>query len=176
MKSISKLPIIAVPLFILAIAAGIYLLATPSGDSTPAAGGSTIEAPDFTFTLLNGKKVSLSDYRGKPLVLNFWATWCPPCREETPVLVKVSDKYDGDVQFLGVVQNDTKESAKKFAQEYKMNYSSGLDSTGDISNAYKIAGIPTSFFINGDGTVQASYIGAIDEATLVAYIEELMES
>ena len=176
MKLTNKLPLIAVPLFIFAIVAGIYMFAAPSGKSLTASKGSSIEAPNFTFTLLDGNKVKLSDYRGKPVVLNFWATWCPPCREETPVLVKVFDKYDGDVQFLGVIQNDTKESAAKFAQEYKMNYPSGLDSTGDISNAYKIAGIPTSFFINSDGTVKASYIGAIEEKKLVEYIEDLLGS
>ncbi len=176
MRYTNRLPVIAIPVIIFAIVIGIYILASPSGSSTMAKSGSSVEAPDFTFALLDGKKVSLSDYRGKPVVLNFWASWCPPCREETPVMVKISDKYEEQVQFLGVVQSDTAESASKFAEEFKMNYPSGLDSTGEISNAYKIAGIPTSFFINGDGTVQASYIGPIEEEILIDYIEDLLGS
>ncbi len=116
MRYTNRLPVIAIPVIIFAIVIGIYILASPSGSSTMAKSGSSIEAPDFTFALLDGEKVSLSDYRGKPVVLNFWATWCPPCREETPVMVKISDKYEEQVQFLGVVQDGPPDEGCIFGQ------------------------------------------------------------
>lgn len=174
-----RLPVLLILLFLIAIFAGIYLLAVPSAKTSSTSTKNkpvAVKAPDFTFTLLDGKKLKLSDYQGKPVFLNFWASWCPPCREETPLLVKTSKKYSDKIQFLGVVIQDSEGEAKKFSENYKMNYPSGLDTTGQISKDYKITGIPTSYFITKDGMVKNSWIGAIDKATLIKYLDELEES
>lgn len=174
MKISKKMTLIALPFFIVLVAAGVYLFTRPVNPTSTSA---QAEAPNFTFALLDNKQVKLSDYLDKkPVVLNFWASWCPPCRQEAPVLAKVARKYDDKVQFLGVVVNDTPEKAKSFEREFDVPYPSGLDDNGSISTAYKVSAIPKTFFISKDGRVVSEWVGAIDTKTLTGNIEKLLKT
>jgi peroxiredoxin len=130
-------------------------------------------APDFNLPLLTGRVVKLSDYRGKPLVLNFWASWCPACREEGPTLGKVSQAYEGKVQFLGVIVQDSKEKAEAFMKESNISYDNVIDN-GTAVQLYKVTGIPQTFFIDRKGRIVGHWIGAITEDKLVQYIKQLL--
>jgi len=133
------------------------------------------QAPDFKLKLLSGETITLSDFKGNtPVVINFWASWCPPCREEAPVLAKVSAAYANQVKFIGVVTNDTPAKALAFMKEFGITYYNGIDNT-DIAQQYKITGIPETFWINKDGRIIDHWIGAIDEANLTSRIRKLIQ-
>jgi cytochrome c biogenesis protein CcmG/thiol:disulfide interchange protein DsbE len=133
-------------------------------------------APNFELELLSGEKVKLSDFKGrKPIVLNFWASWCPPCREEAPVLAKVGKEYAGDVEFIGLAVNDNATDVKKVIESLDITYGNGLDKT-DIAAAYRVTGTPETFWIDKNGQIIDHWIGPIDETNLKARINLLLEN
>jgi cytochrome c biogenesis protein CcmG/thiol:disulfide interchange protein DsbE len=122
-------------------------------------------APDFTATTLDGKTVSLSDYAGKPVVLNFWASWCNPCREEFPLFRKELAHSDGQYVMLGVDNRDIDSDARKFAREERATWPNAVDSSNAIYRAYGAAGLPQTFFIKPDGTVALRYYQGIPDTS-----------
>src|SRR5699024_1381412 len=120
-------------------------------------------APDFELQRLNGEKVSLSDYRGKRVILNFWATWCPPCREEIPDFQKLYSNKD--VVILAVNMTDTEKSDEdvdKFVDNYEMTFPVLMDIDGEISSKYEVQAYPTSYMIDSDGHIQFMAMGAMN--------------
>ena len=124
-------------------------------------------APDFTFPGLDGKMVSLSDYKGKVVLLNIWATWCPPCVEEMPSMEKLYQELkDEGFELLAVnVDESGAETVAPFMEKHKLGFPVLLDPKGDIKNLYLTTGIPESFIIDKDGIVVEKIIGPIDWAT-----------
>lgn len=131
-------------------------------------------APDFTIDVLGGKEKSLRDYRGRPVVVNFWASWCGPCREETPDLVKLHKKYGDRVDFVGIIYQDDEVAVRRFMEEFSMEYENGMDVGGKASAAYKITGVPTTFVIDANGGLRARWLGAIPPDVLISYIEGVL--
>ena len=115
---------------------------------------------DFTLTDMDGKKVNLADYKGRPVLINFWATWCPPCKQEIPAFIELQDKYrDQGFVVLGVSTDDPADALKQFAAEYKMNYPV-LQGTEELMNEYgPIWAIPVSIFVKRDGTICKKHMG-----------------
>lgn len=133
-------------------------------------------APDFRLELLSDGEVTLSEQRGKVVVINFWASTCPPCRTEARDLESAWQAYqDKDVLFVGANIQDTLESAKRFLDEFGVTYPNGLDVGGRISIDYGVVGIPVTFVIDGQGTVARRWVGEIDMGTLQTWIDELLE-
>lgn len=134
------------------------------------------EAPDFVLTLFDGERLSLSSLRGRPVVLNFWASWCPPCKQEAPVLERGWRAYqDKGVIFLGIDVQDTEAAARRFMETYGITFRNGPDQGNRIAPAYGITGIPETFFISRDGLLVRRWIGPISDPVLTAYIEELLQ-
>ncbi len=132
-------------------------------------------APDFKLKLFSGQTITLKDFAGKrPVVINFWASWCPPCREEAPTLAKVSKLYEGRVEFIGIVTNDTQANALAFMKEFGISYDNGIDQD-NIAAKYGITGIPETFWIDKQGQIVDHWIGAIDEANLTYRIQKLIQ-
>ncbi len=131
------------------------------------------QASPFTITLFDGRKVSLSDLRGKAVFLNFWSSWCPPCREEARDLeaawLRVKDK---NMVFLGVALQDTDKDSRAFLQEFGITYPNGKDESGKISVDYGTWGIPESFFIDPQGRITYKHVGGIRAALVTAKLEE----
>lgn len=126
-------------------------------------------APDFTAYTEDGTAVKLSDYFGKPMVLNFWASWCGPCRSEMGEFDEKYKAYGGDVQFLMVnltVGSETVEAAKGFVEEQGYSFPVLYDKDSQGANTYGIQSIPTTFFISKEGHLIAQANGAIDGETL----------
>lgn len=120
-----------------------------------------VSPPDFTLKTLDGKEVSLSDYRGKIVFLNFWATWCPPCRSEMPSMEKLYQKFkDEDFVMLAVSLRENKEKVENFMRDYKLNFPALLDSTGKVGNTYMVRSIPTTYLISRHGDIIGKAIGA----------------
>jgi peroxiredoxin len=144
-----------------------------SGSSTGTTGNSSSEktAPDFSVRTLTGDTVSYSSLKGKPLVLNFAASWCGPCELEAPVLVRMYDKYKDRANFFGIAVRDQEEDQRAFAQRHGIQFPVGFDPDGKIVYSYQkagkvsMSGIPTTFFIDKNGIIQAFFIGPISEST-----------
>jgi peroxiredoxin len=118
-------------------------------------------APDFTATTLDGKTVSLSDFAGRPVVLNFWASWCNPCREEFPVFRAALRRHGDDYVMLGVDNRDIESDASDFARKQHADWPIAFDASNAIYKAYGTTGLPQTLFIKPDGTVAARYYAAI---------------
>jgi len=129
----------------------------PAGSQKQAAVTEDSVAPDFEFTIIDGEKARLSDYRGKVVLLNFWATWCGYCVKEMPDMQRIAKDYP-DVVILTVARNDDSSKATKFAREKGYDFIWALDEDGSISALYPVDGIPYSLIINKEGKV-----GAISE-------------
>ncbi len=134
-------------------------------------------APDFSLTLFDGRTVRLSDFRGKVVFLNFWASWCPPCRAEASLLEEAWRRYKNeDVVFLGVNIQDTEQSARTFLQEFGITYPNGQDPRSRIAINYGVYGIPETFFIDKEGRITYKHIGALERETILAKITEATRS
>ncbi|MGM9965862.1 TlpA disulfide reductase family protein [Rummeliibacillus sp. TYF005] len=125
-------------------------------------------APDFTLKTLDGKEAKLSDYRGKKVILNFWATWCPPCKAEIPHMEKYYKKSakDDNVEILAVnlKKSDKDEHyIKDFVKSYDMTYPVLLDTDGEQQEQYQIVTIPTTYFIDTKGKIQTTITGPMDQ-------------
>lgn len=132
-------------------------------------------APDFTLTDLEGSPLRLSDLRGKVVFINFWATWCPPCRAEMPEIEAVYQKYkDKDVVVIGVDIAENESKVRQFVQRGGYSWTFVLDTTAEVANDYEITAIPTSFFIDREGIIQAVNIGAMTKRAMEAKLAEAM--
>ena len=126
-----------------------------------------IDVPGFSVTDLDGKTVTFADLRGKVVLVNFWATWCPPCRAEIPDLVKLQDKYRDKLVILGVSEDEEIPPAevKKFATEQKMNYVVAM-STPELGKIFKgVSALPTTFVIDPAGKIQQRHVGMLNADT-----------
>lgn len=120
------------------------------------------KAIDFKLKDLNGKSVSLSDFKGKKVLLNFWATWCPPCRAEMPDIEKLYlENKDSDLVILAVNLGEDTQTVKSFIDKNKYNFNILLDSDQAVAIKYNIVSIPTSFFIDKEGNIVSKKVGAM---------------
>ncbi len=133
-------------------------------------------ASDFTLPTLAGSgSVSLRQYAGKVVVLNLWASWCAPCRDEAPKLEALWRSYRSlDVQFLGVDQQDSKPAATDFVRRFGLTYPTAFDPDGAIAAKYGALGLPTTFVIDGRGTVRYRFLGRIDPVSLQNIVQGLL--
>lgn len=133
-------------------------------------------APDFTAPLLSGESFSLSAARGTPVVLNYWATWCGPCRREMPALQQAAENYGGRVQFLGVNQGEKPEAIAPFIEEFGITFPIVLDQEQAVgADLYNVKGLPTTFFIDAEGTVRRVWMGEMNTITLEEGIAEILK-
>ena len=170
----------------LAIALLSFLLAmqgcTPSSqsitsDGQEAAAGVNVgeSAPDFTLIDLEGNQVSLSDFRGETGFINFWATWCPPCRAEMPEIEAVYQEYkDKDVVVIGVDILEPEDVVRQFVEQGGYSWTFVLDTSGEVAANYRVTAIPTSFFIDREGIIQVVNIGAMTKRAIENKLTETM--
>lgn len=131
-------------------------------------------APDFTMTTFDGQEVSLSDYEGQIVVLNFWGSWCGPCRAEAPDLQDIYTDYGGDVVVFGVNWLDIEGEALAFMDEFGITYPNAPDIGEKVASRYNIEGAPETFIINRDGIIAETYLGMVDYAILNQRIQALL--
>jgi cytochrome c biogenesis protein CcmG, thiol:disulfide interchange protein DsbE len=134
-------------------------------------------APDFTLPQLDGQRLSLSSYRGKIVLLDFWATWCVPCREEIPHFVELQKKYGNrGLQIVGVSMDDSSDPVRPFYQRFQMNYPvvMGNARIGELYGG--VLGLPIAFLIDRDGHIHAKHIGATDPEIFDKEITHLLNA
>jgi cytochrome c biogenesis protein CcmG, thiol:disulfide interchange protein DsbE len=133
------------------------------------------QAPPFTLTVFDGKAISLEDLRGKVVFLNFWASWCVPCRAEAEALEAAWKKYkDRGVVFLGVNIQDKEEDARGFLKEFGITYMNGRDETGKIAIDYGVWGIPETFFIDHQGRITYKHAGALGVPLITTKLDQAL--
>jgi peroxiredoxin len=129
-------------------------------------------APDFQLKTLAGDTVKLSDLRGKKVMLNFWATWCPPCKAEMPEMEQFS-KQIGDDTVILAVNIDPQLDVQGFVNEYKITFPILLDAEDKVNEAYQVLSIPTTYFINSKGIIQNKYTGSMKIDIMKKYTQQL---
>ncbi|MEO7039583.1 MAG: redoxin family protein, partial [Candidatus Elarobacter sp.] len=129
-------------------------------------------APDFHLTTVDGKPVSLADFRGKTVVLNDWATWCPPCRDETPDLIASAKRLvkRGDVVFLGIDSTEAAPIVRAFVASKGVPYRQAIDASKTFANAYDVQAFPTTYVIDPSGVLRARYVGNVSQPILSAFV------
>ena len=130
-------------------------------------------AAPFTLMMFDGRKLTLDDLRGKAVFVNFWASWCLPCREEARELEAAWQKVkDKNMVFLGVAVQDTDQNSREFLKEFNITYRNGKDEAGKIAVDYGTWGIPESFFIDPQGRITYKHVGAIRAALVISKLDE----
>jgi cytochrome c biogenesis protein CcmG/thiol:disulfide interchange protein DsbE len=134
-------------------------------------------APEIDLATLDGEPVKLSELRGRPVLINFWATWCPPCRDEFPLMVEAyAEHADEGLEILGVLHDDLADGARRFAEDMGATWPI-LEDPEDVAHAdYVVPGLPTSYFIDRDGIVRAFSLGGFSEEGLAAQLETILPS
>lgn len=154
------------------------LLIPPSSQPDKAFPRSGFSAPDFTLSTLDGGSAALSDYRGSVVVVNFWASWCPPCRKEMPAIQAAASAYPPkELTILGVnsTAQDNLADVQAFVAEHGLTFPILLDKTGEVSSLYQVRALPTTYFIDQDGVIQkVIYGGPLSEALIRAEIDRLL--
>jgi len=131
-------------------------------------------ARDFRLEGLDGKDVSLSNFEGKVVLINFWATWCAPCRAEVPDLQAAYEAHQSNgFVVLGVNVEESPAVVEPFVAEFGMTYPVLLDETGDVLKLYRAIGLPMSLLVDREGLIQARHIGYLSEAQLADYLEQV---
>ena len=152
--------------------------AGPEGGGGPPVGR---PAPDFSLPLMSGGTLSLHSLRGRPVLLNFWASWCVPCREEMPLLVRLHNRYGPrGVEFVGVDTEDLEADARAFLTRYHVDYTLVRGGDERLMDAYAVPGLPTTVFIGANGIVQGKvvggFLGSEGERLLIERLDRLLES
>jgi len=130
---------------------------------------------DFALDDVSGQRVKLSDLRGHPVVVNFWATWCPPCRQELPALQSAYQRFrDKGVILVGVDLKENAETIQNFTTQFGLTYPLLLDRDGAISERYQVRGIPTTVIVDADGVVRARHVGPLTEDKFAEYVTPLL--
>ena len=130
-------------------------------------------APDFALVSISGKQIHLKDLRGQAILLNFWATWCAPCRLEMPAFQSRSEQFPKDLVVLAVNSQDTPADIRTFMDELGLTFNALLDSDEKVHKAYQVRGFPSSYFIDAEGVLRIQHIGVMTEDQLDSYLTEL---
>ncbi|MCH8825566.1 MAG: TlpA family protein disulfide reductase [Chloroflexi bacterium] len=158
----------------------MVLLGIGLANRSPATGRSGITrvgkpAPQMTFTTFDGEAMDLRELLGRPVVINFWASWCGPCRQEATILERLWRTYrEHGVVFIGVDIQDSDGDARAFISEFGVTYPNGMDSDGRISIDYGVIGIPVTFLVDREGVVARRWVGGVRQSQMNAWLDELV--
>lgn len=175
-RTYKLLIILSIAGFVLAVVVA-GLLVTQGGSKTSANSSSEAKVlvTSFTLPLMGGRNFVFDEHKGKPILVNFFASWCLPCREEMPILENIAREYQPrGVIFLGIAVDDTEEKMKDFMKKYGVTFPVGLDKTTAIQKSFGIYGIPTTYFIDKQGAINYFHSGSVTEELLRNELDKLL--
>lgn len=155
----------------------IWLNRVPVAVSAPARTPQPVvdyPAPAFTLTTLTGETFDLSAAQGKPVVLNFWATWCGPCQRELPALQAAAERYGDRVLIIGVDQGEAPETVQRYVDQLGLTFPIPLDVEFAVSEQYNVRGLPTTFFIDPQGVIRQMWLGEMNSITLAEGVAQIL--
>jgi peroxiredoxin len=132
-----------------------------------------LPAPGFELTSLSGERIQLEDYRGKIVLLNFWATWCAPCRLEMPAFQSRADQFENDLAVVAINFSEDQDEVQAFVDELNLSFDVLLDPQAEAQRLYLIRGYPTTFFIDREGMIRVQHVGVLSETQLDGYLRDL---
>ena len=133
-------------------------------------------APVFRLVDLQGQTVTLADYAGRPVVINFWASWCIPCQQEFPMYRQARDTYDAQgLEVLGIIYEDSADSAGKFMAKEGATWPALIDADGAVAKAYRVTAIPTTFFVDRHGIIRDASYGPPPQDALTSYLQQIVQ-
>jgi cytochrome c biogenesis protein CcmG, thiol:disulfide interchange protein DsbE len=145
------------------------------GDTAPELEVALDDGSTYQLTDLDGRPIRLADLRGKAVWINFWASWCPPCQYETPIVRSMDEKYrDRGLEIIAVQVQQTVDAGRDYADRYGLEYTIGADVTGSIFHAYRVFALPTQFFIDPEGRIRTIVNGPLDEQRATQLIESIL--
>jgi thiol-disulfide isomerase/thioredoxin len=150
-----------------------YPIASLAGETSSDAIALGDPAPNFRLTLDDGRSLTLHDLAGRPVLVNFWATWCGPCRLEMPEIVRAANATP-DLVVLAVNVQEELEPIQAFAGDFQMSMPIARDQNGDIRSLYQVRGMPTTFFVNRQGAVQAIWPGVLTPDRLEEFLSQIL--
>ena len=153
-----------------AILGGLVLFSSAAPKQGPVIGS---EVGDFALPGIEGQSISLSQYRGKAILLNFWATWCVPCKDEMPLLQEVFDSHSDQLVVIGVNSQESEIDVQRFISENGISFPIALDESGEIARKFLVNGYPTTFLIDQKGVLRNLHIGELRVDILKGYLAEL---
>lgn len=151
-------------------------LAAPSSGDFLAAQALTVgtPAPDFTLPRLDGGQIRLSDLRGRPVLVNFWASWCAPCRSEMPALDRIAREYQQrGLVVVGINQLEDPQTVEQFVQEFGLSFTIALDRDGVASRDWRVYGIPQTYLVGPDGVIRKAWVGPLTYDSVVRALHDL---
>jgi cytochrome c biogenesis protein CcmG, thiol:disulfide interchange protein DsbE len=153
---------------------GLYVASRRATPKAKAASSGSA-APNFTVTDIDGRKLTLSDYKGKVVLLDFWATWCTPCRAEIPHFVEMQNKYGPQgFQVVGISMDDDGKPVREFYQQYKMNYPVAVGDDKLADQFGGVMGLPVNFLIDREGRIHSKHLGATDVSVFDEEVNQLL--
>jgi thiol-disulfide isomerase/thioredoxin len=162
----------AIPVVVVAV---LWAFAAARGRPTPGeAVALSGPMPEIRAEALDGGAIDPSHYRGKVVVVNFWASWCGPCRREQPGLQRLSEEYEGRVVFLGVNFRDDEAAARAYVREFEVTYRSAVDDTGALAHRFQVPYLPATIIADAGGELRWRLLGAQPEARLRGYLDDLL--
>jgi thiol-disulfide isomerase/thioredoxin len=160
---------------LIVVAVALFFIVRHHGLPAAASAQQGAAAPDFSLIDLSGQPLSLSSYRGKVVLLDFWATWCVPCREEIPHLIDLQNKYGNQgLQIVGVSMDDSPDPVRDFYQHFKMNYPVVMGDAKTGEQYGGVLGLPIAFVVGPDGKITSKHIGATDISVLEKEVVKLL--
>ncbi|MGG3805871.1 redoxin domain-containing protein [Metabacillus fastidiosus] len=165
--------ILAIGLLIFLVGYAVWSFVSPKEPKVAAELGS--KAPDFELETLDGKTVNLSDFEGKKVFLNFWGTWCGPCKEEMPDMEKIHKTYGNDVVILAVNKTSREKNlntVNQFIHKYNLTFPIALDKEDNVNTQYEVIGLPTSYFIDEKGIITNVRIGGVSYEQMELFVKE----
>jgi cytochrome c biogenesis protein CcmG/thiol:disulfide interchange protein DsbE len=130
-------------------------------------------APAFAIPLFDGGSFALVEQRGKPVLINFWASWCIPCEDEAAVLERAYRQYGDRVAFVGVNVQDTEPNARAFLRRFGVSFPNGRDASGEVAVEYGMSGVPETYFVSADGTLVRKWQGPLDDGQIRQFLDQL---
>ena len=165
--------VLAISLLVFLVGYAIFQAINPTDAKVGITEGNV--SPDFELMTLDGEKMSLSSLEGKKVILNFWATWCPPCREEMPDMQKIHNDYEGEVVVAAVNLTSSEkniDSVKRFVDELGLSFPVLLDEDGKINKQFEVLSYPTSYIVNEDGVITTKFAGAMTYEQMQDFIAD----